>query len=96
MGEPLQSWAGTAELELFRSESRTVVVAELHRNPARIPGLTSDTWAGSFRAQPFTILQVGRGAIHLPDGTIADVMLESYDTVTGEGFVLGALPEPPF
>jgi hypothetical protein len=46
-------------------------------------------WAGTFSAEPFTVLTLGRGLITLPGGVEAEVMVEGFGAVTGAGDFIG-------
>jgi hypothetical protein len=88
-----QDWTGEARLEVFRGGFAETVQVDLFRKPSqpgRVPG-----WGGAFRAGPLSIPATGRGAIVFPDGTAADVMVESFDAVTGAGTFFGLGPPPP-
>jgi hypothetical protein len=82
-----EGWQGAAELFIYRDNARIPVTLDLHRKPAR-PGM-ADRWAGSFAAEPFTVLTLGRGLITLPDGAEAEVMVEGFDVATGAGDFIG-------
>lgn len=85
-----RTWEGEAELRIYATNIRMLVYIRATSNPARIPGLTYPTWSGKFQAEPFTPFTVGRGVITLPDGTEADVLVESFDSLNGEGYFMGA------
>jgi hypothetical protein len=81
------TWQGEAALFIYRDNARIPVQLTLYRKPGR-PGM-SGRWAGSFSTEPFTILTLGRGIIHLPAGDEAEVMVEGFDLVTGKGDFIG-------
>lgn len=86
------AWSGEARLEVFRGGFAATVQIDLYRKPSqpgRVPG-----WGGAFRADPLSVPATGRAAIIFPDGTEADVMVESFDAVTGAGTFFG-LGSPP-
>jgi hypothetical protein len=87
-----QRWSGSAELEILRAGFRSEVMVELFTKPTP-PGKVRG-WGGTFRAEPLLVPAVGRGVVTLPDGDQLEVMVESFDAVTGRGtfFGLGAPP----
>jgi hypothetical protein len=81
------TWHGEGELFVYRDNARVPVMLELQRKPER-PGM-SGRWAGSFAAEPFSVLTPGRGIVYLPGGVEAEVLVEGFDVVTGKGDFIG-------
>jgi hypothetical protein len=87
------TWTGDARLDIFRRGASLAVHLELYRKPSP-PGRTPG-WGGSFRAPPFSLPATGRAEILFDDGTAADVMVESFDALTGTGTFFGLGAPPP-
>jgi hypothetical protein len=85
-----RTWEGEAKLRIYATGVSSPVRVQVHTNPARIPGLTYPTWSGKFSVEPFTPFTAGRGVMIFPNGAEADVMVEGFDVVTGEGYFFGA------
>lgn len=88
-----QRWSGVAELEVLRAGFQGRVALELFTKPTP-PGRVQG-WGGEFRAEPMLALPaIGRGVVTLDDGEAIEVMVESFDAVTGKGTLFG-LGSPP-
>ena len=89
------AWDGRARLHISRAgythEVRLAWVTK-PTPPGRVQG-----WGGAFRAEPLVVPATGRAIVTFPSGEEAEVMVESFDALTGEGtfFGLGSPPRGP-
>lgn len=86
------AWQGDVQLHIFRAGFARPAHVDLFRKPTqpgKLPG-----WGGTFRTEPLLVPATGRGLFTFISGDEADVMVESFDAVTGQGtfFGLGAPP----
>jgi hypothetical protein len=88
----MRRWEGEADLEVLRAGFRGRVVLALFTKPTP-PGRVTG-WGGEFRAEPLQVPAIGRGVVTLDDGDELEVMVESFDAVTGRGTLFG-LGAPP-
>ncbi len=86
------TWHGSGRLELLRAGFASPVELELYTKPT--PPGKAVGWGGRFRATPWVAPAIGRGVVVLEGGEELEVMVESYDPVTGRGSMFG-LGAPP-
>lgn len=87
-------WKGEAELHIFRAGLVRPVEVAIDFKPT--PPGRAQGWGGTFRSEPLVVPATGRAIVSFPNGEEAEVMVESFDAVTGSGNFFGLGTPPPF